>query len=130
MSPSKLCVHFWAQHGSFTYEISAILCVSRSGYTGQHCELDIDECASNPCHYGTCKDGLASFSCQCKAGYTGRLCETNINECLSQPCQNGGTCQDSVNAYRCLCPKGTSGKNAALTFSIASLYSSLQVLSQ
>lgn len=80
-----------------------------SGYTGRHCETDINECYSDPCHYGTCIDGLASFSCQCKPGYTGRLCETNINECLSQPCRNGGTCQDRENAYICSCTKGTTG---------------------
>lgn len=79
------------------------------GYTGQHCETDVDECLSNPCHYGTCKDGLASFTCMCRAGFTGRLCEININECLSQPCQNGGTCQDRENAYLCICPEGTAG---------------------
>lgn len=79
------------------------------GYSGRHCETDINECYSDPCHYGTCIDGLASFSCQCKPGYTGRLCETNINECLSQPCRNGGTCQDRENAYICSCPKGTTG---------------------
>lgn len=82
------------------------------GYTGQHCEIDINECYSDPCHYGTCKDGLASFTCYCRPGYTGRLCETNINECLSQPCKNGGTCQDRENSYVCSCPKGTAGETS------------------
>lgn len=86
-----------------------------SGYSGKHCETDIDECYSFPCHYGTCIDGLASFSCQCKPGYTGRLCETNINECLSQPCRNGGTCQDRENSYICSCPKGTTGRDKTNT---------------
>lgn len=80
------------------------------GYTGQHCETDINECFSAPCHYGTCKDGLASFTCYCRPGYMGRLCETNINECLSQPCRNGGICQDRENSYICTCPKGTTGQ--------------------
>lgn len=84
------------------------------GYTGQHCETDINECYSDPCHYGTCKDGLASFTCYCRPGYTGRLCETNINECLSQPCRNGGTCQDRENSYICACPKGTAGRTCGL----------------
>lgn len=84
------------------------------GYTGRHCDSDIDECYLDPCHYGTCVDGLASFSCHCHAGYTGRLCEININECLSQPCKNGGTCQDRENAYICVCPKGTTGTGSNL----------------
>lgn len=79
------------------------------GYSERHCETDINECYSDPCHYGTCIDGLASFSCHCNPGYTGRLCETNINECLSQPCRNRGTCQDRENAYMCSCLKGTTG---------------------
>uniref|UniRef100_A0AAR2IKU9 Neurogenic locus notch homolog protein 1 n=1 Tax=Pygocentrus nattereri TaxID=42514 RepID=A0AAR2IKU9_PYGNA len=86
-------------------------CQCTEGYTGQHCETDIDECFSSPCHYGTCKDGLAGFTCLCRPGYTGRLCEANIDECLSQPCQNGGTCQDRENAYLCVCPRGTAGVN-------------------
>lgn len=85
-----------------------------TGYTGQHCEIDINECYSNPCHYGTCRDGLASFTCQCRPGYTGRLCETNINECLSQPCKNGGICQDRENTYICSCPQGTAGETLIL----------------
>lgn len=80
-----------------------------AGYTGSHCEVDIDECDPDPCHYGSCKDGVASFTCLCQPGYTGHHCETNINECHSQPCRHGGTCQDRDNAYLCLCLKGTTG---------------------
>lgn len=79
------------------------------GYTGPHCEVDIDECDPDPCHYGSCKDGVAAFTCLCRPGYTGHHCETNINECHSQPCHHGGTCQDRDNAYLCLCLKGTTG---------------------
>lgn len=92
---------------SYFQSLNSVVC---PGYTGQHCEIDINECYSDPCHYGTCKDGLASFTCYCRPGYTGRLCETNINECLSQPCKNGGTCQDRENTYVCYCPKGTAGE--------------------
>lgn len=91
------------------------------GYTGQHCETDINECYSDPCHYGTCKDGLASFTCYCRPGYTGRLCETNINECLSQPCRNGGTCQDRENTYICACPKGTAGETSDIKIQLCQI---------
>lgn len=80
------------------------------GFTGAHCEIDIDECDPDPCHYGTCKDGIASFTCLCQPGYTGHRCDININECQSQPCKNGGTCQDRNNAYNCICLKGTTGE--------------------
>lgn len=80
-----------------------------TGYTGIHCEVDINECDPDPCHYGSCKDGVAAFTCLCQPGYTGHHCETNINECASQPCRHGGTCQDRDNAYLCLCLKGTTG---------------------
>lgn len=80
-----------------------------AGFTGAHCEIDINECDPDPCHYGTCKDGIASFTCLCQPGYTGHRCDININECQSQPCKNGGTCQDRNNAYNCLCLKGTTG---------------------
>lgn len=71
--------------------------------------MDIDECSPDPCHYGSCKDGVATFTCLCRPGYTGHHCETNVNECHSQPCRHGGTCQDRDNAYLCFCLKGTTG---------------------
>lgn len=81
-----------------------------AGFSGTHCEIDIDECDPDPCHYGTCKDSIAAFTCHCQPGYTGHRCDININECQSQPCKNGGTCQDRNNAYNCLCLKGTTGE--------------------
>ena len=71
--------------------------------------MDIDECDPDPCHYGSCQDGVATFTCLCQPGYTGHHCEANINECHSQPCRHGGTCQDRDNAYLCFCLKGTTG---------------------
>ncbi|XP_009950368.1 PREDICTED: neurogenic locus notch homolog protein 1-like, partial [Leptosomus discolor] len=79
-------------------------------FSGAHCEIDIDECNPDPCHYGTCKDSIAAFTCLCQPGYMGHRCDININECQSQPCKNGGTCQDRNNAYNCLCLKGTTGE--------------------
>ena len=42
-----------------------------------YCILDINECGSNPCVYGTCTDAVSSYTCVCDEGYTGVYCETS-----------------------------------------------------
>uniref|UniRef100_A0A8C6XKE3 EGF-like domain-containing protein n=1 Tax=Naja naja TaxID=35670 RepID=A0A8C6XKE3_NAJNA len=78
------------------------------GFEGVLCEKNIDDCSPDPCHHGTCVDGIASFTCICVAGYTGYRCENQINECHSNPCQHGSKCIDLVNKYLCHCQPGTS----------------------
>ncbi|KYO34537.1 crumbs-like protein 1 isoform A [Alligator mississippiensis] len=71
---------------------------------GINCELEIDECLSQPCSNGaTCHDSLGNYFCTCALGFLGDLCEINIDECASQPCLNGGQCIDDVNRYSCNC---------------------------
>ena len=68
---------------------------------GARCELDIDECVSDPClNGGVCEDLTGSFSCICTQGFSGERCEVNVDECNSAPCLNGGSCKDSVNDFR------------------------------
>lgn len=81
-----------------------------SGYEGRLCESNINNCKPDPCHHGTCVDGIASYTCNCEPGYTGYRCENQLNECHSNPCQNSGKCVDLVNKYICQCQHGTSGE--------------------
>lgn len=42
---------------------------SLSGYQGKYCEVDVDECESNPCvNDGICRDMVNGFTCTCQPG--------------------------------------------------------------
>jgi hypothetical protein len=79
-------------------------CSCNDGYTGDHCELEVNECAENQCEHGTCLDRAGTFECDCGAtGYTGDRCETLIQGCAETPCDNGGTCTDDGASRTCDC---------------------------
>ncbi|OXA58426.1 Protein eyes shut [Folsomia candida] len=47
-------------------------CYCRNGFTGYSCQINWDECSSNPCQNGgECLDGIASFNCSCPDNFTG-----------------------------------------------------------
>lgn len=48
------------------------------------CDVDINECESDPClHNGTCNDLIDDFSCNCTTNFTGKRCEINVSTCIS-----------------------------------------------
>ena len=70
---------------------------SNTGFEGDHCEININECAvnGNPCqNNGTCVDLINKYECNCYPGYDGVNCERDIAECDEEPCQNGGSCYE------------------------------------
>jgi len=92
------------------------VCSCRAGFTGQRCESNINECATNPCANGaTCTDRINDYHCACAPGYTGRNCAEPTDRCALQRCLNGGTCVTAAATGRatglpsCLCPAGYSG---------------------
>ncbi|KAJ8319082.1 hypothetical protein KUTeg_004173 [Tegillarca granosa] len=83
-------------------------CNCLSGYTGKDCEINIDDCAQNPCfHGGKCTDLLNDYRCDCPPTYQGKNCETRISPCSLGLCQNGVCVDDyTQDVHLCLCNKG------------------------
>lgn len=45
-----------------------------TGYSGHLCQMNIDECASNPCqNEANCDDQINDYVCSCYPGYMGKL---------------------------------------------------------
>ncbi|KAM6910420.1 von Willebrand factor D and EGF domain-containing protein [Xenentodon cancila] len=89
---------------------SEYVCVCVDGFTGNRCEVDVDDCKPNPCRLGRCVDGPNSFSCICPPGMTGRTCRDDVDECVSQPCFPEVSCSNTPGSFICgSCPQGFSG---------------------
>ncbi|XP_068733344.1 uncharacterized protein [Montipora capricornis] len=61
------------------------VCECPSGFTGENCENDVDECGtgSHDCNENaTCANTAGNFNCTCKTGFTGdgRSC-SDVDEC-------------------------------------------------
>ena len=53
----------------FVYQTFRSLACSSSGYTGEFCEQEINECTSDPCmHGGECVDQINMYTCSCLPG--------------------------------------------------------------
>lgn len=70
----------------------------------KNCEINVDDCADQPClNGGVCHDGIDDFSCTCAPGFKGKDCVFNINECEPNPCHNHAKCLDQIHGYKCIC---------------------------
>nr|XP_034368785.1 protein crumbs homolog 1 [Arvicanthis niloticus] len=96
---SSPCLH----GGNCEDSYSSYRCACLSGWSGTHCEINIDECFSSPCIHGNCSDGVAAYHCRCDPGYTGVNCEADVDNCKSHQCANGATCVPEAHGYSCLC---------------------------
>ncbi|XP_015114081.1 protein eyes shut [Diachasma alloeum] len=97
---------------------SSYSCYCIDGYTGINCEINWDDCWSDPCmNGGTCTDAVAAYNCTCPEGFIGTNCEQKYSECMNQPCLNNGTCID-YNGFTCQCQDGYSGDYCEIDISV------------
>uniref|UniRef100_A0AAQ4PW40 Neurogenic locus notch homolog protein 1 n=1 Tax=Gasterosteus aculeatus aculeatus TaxID=481459 RepID=A0AAQ4PW40_GASAC len=112
--PGISCFVFWECEIASRWPTNPTPCWSSfanwTGFTGNVCQIDVDECASTPCKNGAkCTDGPNKYTCECTEGYSGRHCETDVNECYSDPCHYG-TCIDGLASFSCRCRAGYTGR--------------------
>ncbi|KAM8858778.1 protein eyes shut homolog isoform 2-T3 [Spinachia spinachia] len=85
-------------------------CHCRRGFTGPRCEINMDECSSDPCFHGFCYDVVDGFYCLCNPGYAGPTCEQDIDDCLNSLCSANSMCKDLHLSYECVCHSGWEGE--------------------
>ena len=85
--------------------IDSFTCDCDTGWEGDLCDVNIDDCVDNPCgEKGACVDGIESFTCKCHPGWDGENCTNNIR-CDPNPCQHGGSCRPTIDGsdFTCDC---------------------------
>lgn len=88
--------------GSCQDALDGYSCQCIMGYTGRHCETDINDCQGVEClNGGSCQDGIASFACLCADGFSGQRCERMQSLCAN--CTTDTLCVMFIRAsIRCL----------------------------
>lgn len=106
-------MNYMGFYHNFSYEMaSGYRCVCASGFTGENCETNIDDCEFHTCKNGICIDAINDYYCACHLGFDGQYCGRDINEChMLEPCENGATCVDLIADYKCECLPNFGGKN-------------------
>lgn len=66
-------------------EYSLIFAFSFTGFSGDLCNFEYNECDSNPCVNGLCIDHIGTYSCQCTKGYQGRRCHIKVHKYYELP---------------------------------------------
>ncbi|PVD19033.1 hypothetical protein C0Q70_21592 [Pomacea canaliculata] len=89
-------------------------CACLPGFTGSHCEVDVNDCASSPCVNGLCVDEVGGYTCYCRPGFHGQRCELDYDECSTNPCENQAFCQDLRDNFTCHCHPGFTGRHCAI----------------
>ena len=104
-------------------------CECAPGYTGDHCEQDVDECSLGDKIHGcggesVCVNKAGWYYCACREGYTayhnpvdGFTTCRDVDECEARTatCHQSASCVNSAGAYRCECEgRGEGGEDCSM----------------
>ncbi|KAM4592465.1 lactadherin-like isoform 1-T1 [Odontesthes bonariensis] len=69
------------------------VCRCQPGFEGVHCQINVNDCAKQPCtNGGTCRDLDGDYTCQCPSPYVGKQCQ---QRCISLLGMEGGAIVES-----------------------------------
>lgn len=108
------CLFTSCGNGTCSSERGVATCTCNTGFTGEQCEINIDDCpgagTAGACANGaTCVDEVAAYRCECAEGWMGTLCNVDIVDCAADSCANGGTCIEETAGFSCECPPAYEG---------------------
>jgi len=90
---------------------------SGTGYTGDFCQTEIDECDPNPCQQGAeCTDLVGDYTCACSDQFAGKNCELLAFELVPTDFAVAGLSPDGlVLVGKTSYPRAASYKNGVMT---------------
>lgn len=69
------------------------LCKCQPGFEGPHCQINVNDCAEEPCkNGGLCRDLDGDYTCLCQSPYVGKQCQARCTTLLGM---EGGTIDES-----------------------------------
>ena len=70
-----------------TYTTLNHVTIRHIGYNGTLCDVDYDECLSNPCQHGArCLNNRNHYECLCSLSYDGTNCQKERDFCFDNAC--------------------------------------------
>jgi hypothetical protein len=111
-------------HGTCTNTNYGPVCSCKTGWHGQYCRIDDNDCSPNPCkNGGTCYNLPGpNYICACDKLHTGKDCESDVDLCNREAinttgqhvtvklCGHNGVCSQSSKGASCECYEGWTGQ--------------------